>query len=79
MKFLTVFQIPDFVYRISQTLIKFKKLRKKVDKIPGGGPFRRLDAADWAPDNWAPCRLGAGNLGAVSKFIFIFPVMKKKQ
>ena len=25
-----------------------------------------LGAADWAPGNWAPCRLGAGHLGAVS-------------
>ena len=33
-----------------------------------GGPFgrRRLGAADWVPDNWVTCRLGAGHLGAVS-------------
>ena len=49
-------------------------------------PFerRRLGAADWAPDNWVPCRLGAGHLGAghlgaVSQFYFIFLFMKKKQ
>ena len=34
-----------------------------------GGPFERrcLGAADWAPDNWAPCRLGAGYLGTVPR------------
>ena len=42
----------------------------------GGGPFgrRRLGAADWVP-----YRLSAGNLGAISQFLFIFRVMKKKQ
>ena len=27
-----------------------------------------LGAADWVPDNWAPCRLGAGHLSAVSSY-----------
>ena len=36
----------------------------------GGGPFghRRLDATHWAPDNWAPFRLDARHLGAVSSY-----------
>ena len=25
-----------------------------------------LGATEWAPDNWAPCRLGVGHLGAIS-------------
>ena len=35
---------------------------------PGEGPFRRrrLGAANSALDNCAPCRFGAGHLGAVS-------------
>ena len=24
--------------------------------------------ADWVPDNWVPCRLGTGYLGAVSSY-----------
>ena len=27
-----------------------------------------MGTADLAPDNWAPCRLGAGYLGAVSSY-----------
>ena len=36
----------------------------------GEGAFgrRHLGAADWAPDNWAPYRLGTGYLGAVSSY-----------
>ena len=36
----------------------------------GGGPFgrHRLGDADWAPDNWALCRLGGGHLSAVSSY-----------
>ena len=42
-------------------------LRKLLGIVSGEDPFghRRLDAADWAPDNWALCRLDAGHLGAV--------------
>ena len=25
-------------------------------------------AVDWVPDNWVPCRLGAGHLGTVSSY-----------
>ena len=27
-----------------------------------------MGAADWAADNWAPCRLGAGHLGDVLSY-----------
>ena len=48
----------------------------------GGGPFgrRRLDAAHWAPDNWAPCRaVWEPDIWALfPNFFYIIRVMKKK-
>ena len=31
-----------------------------------------------ALDNWTPCRFGAGHLGAVSQFIFLFSSYEEK-
>ena len=56
---------------ISQKL-KIVKKTSKTHKIVGG-PFghRCLGAADWAPNNWVPCRLG-------TEIWAPFRVMKKK-
>ena len=74
----------EYVHYIICILYKYicifsneEKLQYKIQlAVQGEGHF---GAADSALDNWAPCRFGAEYFGAVSYFLFIFRVMKKKQ